>query len=93
MAKKQPIEVAAPVAAPAPVVVEAPKLDIATTVTGEEYARLVNVKQLKALIKTAGLRMAGDLPAALVLEVGKLVEKAAGRCVGDKRATIQPQDL
>jgi len=81
-----------PVATPAPVAPVA-DVDLAAAAAGEEFARLVNVKQLKALIKLAGLRMAGDLPAALVLEVGKLVSQAAKRCVTGKRATIQPQDL
>lgn len=60
---------------------------------GKDFARLINAKQLKALVKAAGLRMSGDFPPALTTALVDTIAKAAVRCVGAKRSTVQTGDL
>jgi len=54
---------------------------------------LVVGSKVKAYIKEKGLHTSGDFTGALSSEVAKLIDKAAGRCQGNKRSTVRPNDL
>jgi hypothetical protein len=62
-------------------------------VAGDAFTRLVSASILKALIKEAGLRVAGDLHGAVLKEVGAVLARAARRCQANNRSTVRPDDL
>ena len=66
---------------------------IKTTLADDESSRLVSAAVLKRVIKATGLRVAGDLQAAVHREVGTMLVKAARRCLSNNRSTIRPEDL
>ena len=54
---------------------------------------LVVGSKVKAYVKEKGLHTSGDFIPALSNEVAALIDKAAGRCKGNKRSTVRPNDL
>lgn len=82
-------EVTEPEAAPN---ADAPK-QIRKLSVSDNFTRLIGASPLKELIKTAGLRVSGDLHQAVIREVGIMLAKAAKRCLANGRATLRPDDL
>jgi histone H3/H4 len=66
---------------------------IKMTLADDESSRLISAAVLKRVIKTTGLRVAGDLQEAVHREVGNMLIKAAKRCLSNNRSTIRPEDL
>lgn len=54
---------------------------------------LVVGSKVKEAIKSAGVRMAGDLLDALNASVGSQLKAAVGRAKANNRGTVRPQDL
>lgn len=54
---------------------------------------LVVGSKVKEMIKSSGVRMAGDLLDALNATVGGHLKSAVARCKANGRGTVRPQDL
>jgi hypothetical protein len=54
---------------------------------------LVVVSKVKDYIKTKKMMTAGDLPAALSVELQAMLDKAIKRCKSNKRSTVRADDL
>lgn len=54
---------------------------------------LVVGSKVKDVVRTAGVRAAGDLVDAVSAAVGSMLKTAIGRCKANGRGTVRPQDL
>ena len=54
---------------------------------------MVVASKVRSYLKSKGVKMSGELPAALNKEVMAVLDAAAARCKGNKRSTVKPQDV
>jgi hypothetical protein len=54
---------------------------------------LVVGSKVKEAVRSAGVRMAGDLLDALNASVNSTLKAAVARCKANNRGTVRPQDL
>lgn len=54
---------------------------------------LIVASKARAYLKGKGVKMSGDLPVAINKKVEMLLDDAAARAQGNKRATVKPQDV
>lgn len=54
---------------------------------------LVVASKVRGHLKAAGVKMSGELIGALNMKVKAMLDEAAGRAKGNKRATVKPQDV
>ena len=54
---------------------------------------LVVGSKVKEAVRSAGVRMAGDLLDALNASVSNTLKSAVARCKANNRGTVRPQDL
>ncbi|HUU00670.1 MAG TPA: hypothetical protein VM425_04420 [Myxococcota bacterium] len=54
---------------------------------------LVVVSKIKDYIKSKKMMTAGDLPAALSVELQVMLDRAMKRCKANKRSTVRADDL
>lgn len=54
---------------------------------------LVVASKMKDVIRSAGVRAAGDLSDAMSTAVAGMLKKAIERCKANGRGTVRPQDL
>lgn len=53
---------------------------------------LIVASKVRAHLKTKGVKMSGELPAALNKKVMEILDAAANRARGNRRSTVKPQD-
>ena len=53
---------------------------------------LIVASKVRGYLKGKGVKMSGDLPEALDRKVRMMLDDAATRAQGNKRATVKPQD-
>jgi hypothetical protein len=54
---------------------------------------LVVGSKVKDVVRSAGVRAAGDLVEAVSVSVGNTLKTAIARCKANGRGTVRPQDL
>jgi len=54
---------------------------------------LIVASKVRGYLKGKGVKMSGDLVGALNGKVKGMLDDAAGRAQGNKRATVKPQDV
>lgn len=54
---------------------------------------LVVASKVRAHLKEKGVKMSGELVGALNMKVKVMLDDAAARAQGNKRATVKPQDV
>ena len=54
---------------------------------------LIVASKVRGYLKGKGVKMSGELIAALNGKVARLLDDAAGRTQANKRATVKPQDV
>ena len=54
---------------------------------------LVVASKVRSHLKGQGVKMSGELIGTLNMKVKALLDDAAGRAKGNKRATVKPQDV
>lgn len=53
---------------------------------------MIVASKVRAYLKGKNVKMSGDLPDALNKKVRMMLDDAASRATGNKRATVKPQD-
>ena len=54
---------------------------------------LVVSSKVRAYLKSKGVKMSGELPAAVNKQLMGVLDSAAERAKGNKRSTVKPQDV
>lgn len=54
---------------------------------------MVVASKVRSYLKEKGVKMSGELPAALNKKMMAVLSDAAARCKGNKRSTVKPQDV
>lgn len=54
---------------------------------------MVVASKVRSYLKEKGVKMSGELPAAVNKKMMAMLDEAAARCRGNKRSTVKPQDI